>query len=167
MSTPQTTQNQFVDVSLQDPQQTLTQDFYHQDQTLPQTFTASTACVREKKNVVSNVTTLSLYEQDWMRQIDDMLNCDEANCAFATLQKKMEQDEKQKTTVKENKNSKITVWLFNNTYLACGITFKKRFYYKHIHNVQTIVLVAVAVILLLGVLLLCYFILNGKIFIKY
>ena len=116
---------------------------------------------------MSNVTTLSLYEQDWMRQIDDMLNCDEANCAFATLQKKMEQDEKQKTTVKENKNSKITVWLFNNTYLACGITFKKRFYDKHIHNVQTIVLVAVAVILLLGLLLLCYFILNGKIFIKY
>ena len=167
MSTPQTTQNQFVDVSLQDPQQTLTQDFYHQDQPLPQTFTASTVCVREKKNAVSNVTTLSLYEQVWMGQIDDMLNCDKANCAFAALQKKMEQDEKQKTTVKENKNNKITVWLFNNTYFACGITFKKRFYYKHIHNVQTIVLLAVGVILLLGLLLLCYLVLSRNILITY
>ena len=164
MSTPQTTQNRSVDVPLQT---SLSKTQQPQDQTSPQTFTASTACVREKKNVVSNVTTLSLYEQEWRRQIDDMLNCDEANCAFATLQKKMEQDEKQKTTVKENKNSKITVWLFNNTYFACGITFKKRFYDKHIHIIQTTVGVLPAVILLLLFLILCSFILSGKILIEY
>ena len=130
--------------------------------------------MREKKNVVSNVTILSLYEQgldELDTQIDDMLNCNEANCAFATLQKKMEQDEKQKRTVKENKNSKITVWLFNNTYLACGITFKKRFYNKHIHTIQTIVAVLKLLILtlpwLLLLILLCYFIHSGKILIKY
>lgn len=112
---------------------------------------------------MTNVTILSLCEQnaweiessdsseseDWKAQIDEMLNCDEANCAFATLQKKMEQDERQK----RNKN-KITVWLFNNTYLGLGITFKKHFYNKHIRTIHTLVELLKLFILTLPALLL-------------
>ena len=162
MSTPQTIQNQFVNVP---PQASPSKTQQAQDQTLPQTFTASTACVREKKNVASNVTTLSLCEQE--EQIDDMLNCEEAERAFATLKKKMERDERQKRTVKENKNSEITFWLFNNAYLACSIKVKKHFYDKHIHTIQTVVLLTIGIISLLLFLILCSFIFAGKIRIEY
>ena len=148
MSTPQTIQNQFVQNQTQ-------QDPRAQGPTLPQTFTASAACVREKKNVATNVTIFSLCEQE--KQIDDMLNCEEAERAFATLRKKMERDARQK-----KENSEITlITLFNNTYFACSIKVKKHFYAKHIYTIQTvglltIIYLAMLTIIYIAMLLFCY-----------
>jgi polysaccharide pyruvyl transferase WcaK-like protein len=152
MSTPQTIQNQFVNMV---PQASPSKTQQAQDPTLPQTFTASTACVREKKNVATNVTIFSLCEQE--EQIDDMLNCEEAERAFATLRKKMERDARQK-----KENSEITlITLFNNTYFACSIKVKKHFYAKHIYTIQTvglltIIYLAMLTIIYIAMLLFCY-----------
>ena len=156
MSIPQTIRKQSVDVPQASPSKTQ----QAQDPTLPQTFTASTACVREKKNVAINVTTLSLCEQE--KQLDAMLNCEEAERAFATLRVKMERAARQK---KENSNKIIR--LFNNTYFACSIKVNKHFYDKHIHTVQTVVLLTIGMIALLLFLILCAFIFDGKIRIVY
>jgi ribosomal protein L12E/L44/L45/RPP1/RPP2 len=95
-------------------------DAVQNPKTLPQIFTASEACVHKREVVVNNVTISSLCELE--QQIDDMLNCEEAERAFATLRKKMERDARQKETKKEEKkrkrqkkeeNIKKTLWLFN------------------------------------------------------
>ena len=146
MSTPQTIQNQFVNMS---PQVSPSKTQQAQDPTLPQTFTASTACVREKKNFATNVTTFSLCKLE--EQLDDMLNCEEAERAFATLRKKMERDARQK-----KENSEITlITLFNNAYFACSIKVKKHFYAKHIYTIQTVGLLTISMIAMLLFLLLC------------
>ena len=171
MSIPQTIQNRFVNAPAQASASKTQQA---QDQTLPQTFTASTACVREKKNVASNVTTSSLCELELCKRknsgtlelfelcelcerLDEALNCEEAERAFATLKIKMERDARQK-----KENSKITLWLFNNTIFACSIKVKKHFY-----TVQTVVLLTIGMIALLLFLILCAFIFARKINIVY